>query len=110
MHGNALRDACDMVSLKYIFFLDLGFNYLRRIHSNCFSHLNQLKILNIHNNWLVFVEKLSFGNLTNLYFLNLSNNPLSNFPVLLSTQFKLLAMTNVSLRQIDIESLMDIDV
>ena len=85
--NNDLTEVCYILSLKTILFLDLGYNILKNITSNCLASVHLLYTLYINNNQIIFLEKHSFGNFTNLIFLNISNNPLTNLPKLFCEHF-----------------------
>ena len=104
---NSLNRICKQLLSKQCLLLDLGFNFIQSLESNCFGFLQLLRSLSVNNNEIAFVDRNSFFNLNNLILLNLSSNPLSNLPdyfLINGINVLVLSMTNLSLTHININA------
>ena len=104
----SLREICHLLPAANLLLLDVSINFIIKLETKCFVPSWQVQILSINDNLITYLEAGSFHNLSQLKFLNISNNPLSNLPQSIAKQsfhLKLFYIVNVSLKNIDFQSL-----
>ena len=102
---NSIKNICPFLQLLETVFIDLGFNLVKMLESECFTLAKKLVSLAINNNKISQIESGSFTNLINLTFLNLSHNPIHNLPTVTLSglpYFKLFDINNISFSDISI--------
>ena len=105
--GNSITSVCPMLSLRYLFLLDVSDNHIVEVKGKCFSVSQNLKSIHLNNNNIIYLNSFSFHDLYHLRFLNLSNNqftylPSKCFSTLLS--LKVLNLGNIIFEGIDANS------
>ena len=78
--GNSIISVCPMLSLRYLFLLDVSGNHIVEVKGKCFSVSKYLKIIHLNNNYIIYLNSFAFHDLYHLKFLNLSNNQFTNLP------------------------------
>ena len=75
---NSINSICDdLFQAKDILVIDLSFNYVREITSNCFYDLYFLTNVNLRNNNLSILKIKSFNNILSSFSINFSDNNLT---------------------------------
>ena len=102
---NNIEIICPFFQLTEAILIDLGFNLVKLIKSECFALVKRLEILTINNNKISEIKSGSFTNLIKLNFLNLSHNPIHNLPTKMLSGLlwlKIFDINNISFSDISI--------
>ena len=76
---NKLDSLCDILTVFFHFvIIDVGFNEIQLLESNCFENGYNLKVIKLNNNKIFRLHQNAFQNLIKLMILDLSNNLLSS--------------------------------
>ena len=105
---NELEVICDYLpSLRYCFVIDMSFNHVKIIRSNCFRDTYFLEVVRLNNNKLSAIFHSAFVNLTSLHLLDLSHNVLHIFTskMLINSTVKELSLLNNDIKIAEFNSL-----
>ena len=78
--GNSITSVCPMLSLRYLYLLDVSDNYIVEVKVKCFSLSKYLKSIHLNNNHIIYLNSFAFHDLYHLIFLNLSSNQFTYLP------------------------------
>ncbi len=80
LKANNVKYICKKFHSNKLLKIDLSFNVVSAIDSDCLAQVYNLKSLALNDNEVTTLLSCSFANLSNLLLLNLSNNPLRSIP------------------------------
>ena len=105
--GNSIISVCPMLSLRYLFLLDVSGNHIVEVKGKCFSLSKYLKSIHLNNNYIIYLNSFAFHDLYHLKFLNLSNNQFTNLPSKCFSNLlnlKVLWLENITFKDINANS------
>ncbi len=111
-HTN-LTDICTVEFPTKLLYLDLSYNFVKRLEENCLFELLKIKVLLLEHNRISVVEPKIVNNLTKLIVFSLSDNPIQSIPNFVSLNFKNLKvffLENVHFNNIDADILDGCDI
>ena len=103
---NNIKHVCKSNFPKHLKMLDISYNLVYGIRSQCFSDLLYLNSLILQQNQISHLSSKAFFQIISLKFLDISNNPLTYLPSYSFTSLpciKLIIFTNINFNYIDVD-------